>query len=324
MLNSVLSNPKTRICFRLGDNDAKKLATGFSYFEASDLQGLATGQAIMKIGSINNDFNLATAMLKDIDHDYSREIMANVRERYALPKNDVEELLNSLLPQMSKRVRRQEQKVDEELVIVSEDEKANIPSVERNDIEIVSTSLEERKNKHIQRVTEQEQDDIHRSLQNHILKLGQQRNFLAEIETATSDGGRIDVTLRNDDVSIAIEVSVSNTISYEVQNIRKCIEAQYDIVFMVSESKIHLKNIKKSAADVLSKDDSRKVKYGTPSQFLTYINTFVKKPKKLTKRVRGYKVNLNHVDVNDDEAKIRNSKIQDIILKSVKKKPKKD
>lgn len=46
-LNSVISNPYIRICFRLGDTDAKRLESGFSYFEQSDLQSLGIGQAIM-------------------------------------------------------------------------------------------------------------------------------------------------------------------------------------------------------------------------------------------------------------------------------------
>jgi hypothetical protein len=35
--SAVIANPYTRICFRLGDYDAKKLADGFSHFEAKDL-----------------------------------------------------------------------------------------------------------------------------------------------------------------------------------------------------------------------------------------------------------------------------------------------
>lgn len=50
ILNSVISNPYTRICFRLGDADAKRLENGFSYFEQSDLQSLGTGEAIMRVG----------------------------------------------------------------------------------------------------------------------------------------------------------------------------------------------------------------------------------------------------------------------------------
>src|SRR5258708_13626106 len=39
--SAVISNPYTRICFRLGDFDAKNLEEGFSFFKAKDLQNLS-------------------------------------------------------------------------------------------------------------------------------------------------------------------------------------------------------------------------------------------------------------------------------------------
>ena len=101
LLNSVLSNPKIRICFRLGDNDAKKLESGFSYFEQSDLQNLGCGEAIMRIGTSSNDFNLNTHKLKSIETDYTNYIISNVRDKYAKPRAEVEELILSLLPKIT-------------------------------------------------------------------------------------------------------------------------------------------------------------------------------------------------------------------------------
>src|SRR4029077_5433264 len=44
--SAVMSNPYTRVCFRVGDDDARQLADGFASFEARDLQNLGTGEAI--------------------------------------------------------------------------------------------------------------------------------------------------------------------------------------------------------------------------------------------------------------------------------------
>ncbi len=60
--SAVLSNPYTRIVFRVGDGDAKKFAEGFSFFEAKDLQNLETGQAICRVERANGDFNLSVSM----------------------------------------------------------------------------------------------------------------------------------------------------------------------------------------------------------------------------------------------------------------------
>src|SRR5207249_6584274 len=42
VLASVIANPGTRVCFRVGDEDARLLAKGFSGFDANDLQNLGT------------------------------------------------------------------------------------------------------------------------------------------------------------------------------------------------------------------------------------------------------------------------------------------
>jgi hypothetical protein len=57
--SSLLANAGTRIAFRLGDTDAKRLQDGFSGFTADDLQNLATGEAIVRVNTADGDFNIA-------------------------------------------------------------------------------------------------------------------------------------------------------------------------------------------------------------------------------------------------------------------------
>lgn len=58
---SVIANCYTRICFRLGDADADRFASGFSHFDAADLQNLGIGEAIARVERADNDFNLKTS-----------------------------------------------------------------------------------------------------------------------------------------------------------------------------------------------------------------------------------------------------------------------
>src|ERR1035438_6863269 len=59
--SAVMSHPATRIVFRVGDEDAKKLAEGFSFFAAQDLKNLEVGQAIARVERSDFDFNLSDA-----------------------------------------------------------------------------------------------------------------------------------------------------------------------------------------------------------------------------------------------------------------------
>jgi type IV secretory pathway TraG/TraD family ATPase VirD4 len=96
--SSVLSKPYTRMCFRLGDQDARKLAEGFSFFDTKDLQNLGTGEAICRIERADYDFNLKTSPLPKVDEVLAEErreqLISLSRQRYATPRADVEELLN--------------------------------------------------------------------------------------------------------------------------------------------------------------------------------------------------------------------------------------
>ena len=60
---AVLANAHTRICFRVGEDDARTLSRGLSFFTADDLSNLETGEAICRIGRRENDFNLETVEL---------------------------------------------------------------------------------------------------------------------------------------------------------------------------------------------------------------------------------------------------------------------
>jgi type IV secretory pathway TraG/TraD family ATPase VirD4 len=70
VLNSVLSNPYVRICFRVGDTDSAKLESSFSFFDRTDLQSLSIGHALVRIGSATNDGNIQTYPLSKKQENY--------------------------------------------------------------------------------------------------------------------------------------------------------------------------------------------------------------------------------------------------------------
>ncbi|MBI5374184.1 MAG: excisionase family DNA-binding protein [Candidatus Schekmanbacteria bacterium] len=97
LANSVISNPGTRICFRLGDFDAQKLSNGFSSFDEKDLQNLSVGEAIVRIERAEFDFNLKTFPAHEIDDSKAEErktkLIALSREKYAKRREEIEKIL---------------------------------------------------------------------------------------------------------------------------------------------------------------------------------------------------------------------------------------
>src|SRR5688572_21983278 len=94
VVSSVISNPATRICFRLGDFDARKLRDGFSFFGAEDLQNLGVGEAICRIERAEYDFNLKTLPLAHVETNVAMQrrgqLMVLSRKKYARRRGDVE------------------------------------------------------------------------------------------------------------------------------------------------------------------------------------------------------------------------------------------
>ena len=72
LASSVISNAGTRICFRVGDIDAKKFEDGFSFFDAKDLQNLGTGEAIVRVDRPEFDFSLEIEALEEVPQEQSR------------------------------------------------------------------------------------------------------------------------------------------------------------------------------------------------------------------------------------------------------------
>ena len=330
ILNSIISNPHTRICFRLGDNDAKRLEQGFSYFEQTDLQNLEVGQAIMRLGSANNDFNVTTASLPKIDIEIAEKnrnvILQNTRETYAKPKAEIDELLRSLLPgikvkqspvkknssvEKTKIERPFKQPVEEVTPIKNSNEK---------EVAIISkTSLEAHKEAFIAQENVKIEQRKHQDLQNFVKKVSQQRGYKVTIEEQTENGGRVDVGLLKDDLKIAIEISVTNTLDYEVKNIEKCIASGYHHVFMISENIVHLNNIETRAKEKIKKTLLKKVYFFTHLSLAEHLDNLVKEdtPKTAVKRVRGYRVTTNY----DSSSSVKNTQnpISEILIKTIQK-----
>lgn len=307
LLNSVLSNPKTRICFRLGDNDAKKLESGFSYFEQSDLQSLERGEAVMRIGSSANDFNIATNTLKEVTTDYSNDIIASVREKYGTPKLKVEELLVSMLPSLSPPKKKEIKKPIQEKLEIPKEEKS-IPEPKENLVVKEEPNVISKKvrDKLIQDENTSLEIRTHTYLQSMIKKLGQDRNYISTIEYQTKDGGRIDIVLERDGFKIGFEISETNKPAYEVKNIKKCLKAGCIPVVMVSKNKNHLNAIKKLADNELSEKDKTFVQFIQPDEISKLLDGFAVHPQKQEEVIKGFRIVTEFE--NDESTQTKNIK----------------
>lgn len=127
-------------------------------------------------------------------------------------------------------------------------------------------------------------------MQTLIKKLGQDRGFIATLEEPTESGGKIDVVLKRDDASIAFEISVTNTIDYEIKNLKKCLKYKAQTVVMTSKNDKHLREIEAKAQKELSKKQLSKIQFLGADEIPEFLNSIAIFPEHKEERIKGFRV----------------------------------
>ncbi len=321
LASSVLSNAGTRICFRMGDQDARKFEEGFSYFEAKDISNLGTGEAIMRIERPEFDCNITTEPLPEVEKEISNAIQAHIvslsREMYGKPKRDVEALIEdvsiSLPIEPVKKIK--EEKQPHEKFAPIERKPESLPVVE-----LPKPIQREKPQTPLLTPTERQALSQHRYLQTFIKKMAESRGYKASTEEPTPDGkGRVDVALERNGKRIACEICVTTTDEWELHNIQKCLGAGYDVIAACSTEPKALEKIRKQIAENLSLEEQKKVLICEPDQFLLYLEQELAKEATTETRIRGYRVKVEYEAVSPEEMEQKQRAVAKAIVDSMQK-----
>lgn len=217
---AVLANAATRICFRVGGEDAKALEGGFSSFSQTDLQNLGLGQAVCRVDRADWDFSLETEPMPAVgapERERAASLVVQSRERYGMaPTVALTEAIPtaSTTPQESSRQTPLEQparrgKPARDAADPTRPQAAAPPLPGRGGAQ-------------------------HKYLQELIRRWGEAHGWRATVEKSILDGlGSVDVALERDGQSVACEICITSTVTYEVGNVQKCLAAGFDRVVTV-------------------------------------------------------------------------------------------
>jgi len=220
VMSAVLANAYTRVVFRVSEQDAKTLETGFSFFEAADLQNLGTGEAIARIERPNFDFNLRTPAASRIDRALAacrREaVLAASRSRYATPRAEVEVDLRASWDEREANHIQDDQVPRERVVSRS---KSPTPKTLADEVAGAPPGRGGPQHKYLQQL---------------VRLFAEERGFQVAVEETVLGGhGHIDITLRKDDLSVACEICITTRPEHEVGNLTKCLAARFDYAVLV-------------------------------------------------------------------------------------------
>jgi excisionase family DNA binding protein len=261
--SAVISNPYTRVCFRLGDFDAKKLEDGFSFFKAKDLQNLSVGDAVVRIERAEYDFNIKTVQLPAIDPILAAarrdRVVASSRERYAARREDVEATIRA-----------------RQTVVETEPEPRKSGARIRVEVPLpVRKPVNEATEEPLPAVaTAGRGGEHHKYLQQLIKRWAEARGYTVMVERSILDGlGSVDVALEKGNRMIACEVSVTTDAEHEVGNVQKCLAAGFDEVILISSEKKLLTSMRHALVAALSTAQYRQVKFLTPEETFLFIES---------------------------------------------------
>jgi hypothetical protein len=320
--SAVMSHPFTRIVFRVGDDDAKKLAEGFSYFEAKDLRNLEAGQAIARVERSDYDFNLAIPLPDEPDKDSAtarqQEVTTVSRKKYGTPRADVEAMLAKSieLPGPATKV-PVVPPVPSEPVKVVEVPKAAVPppTIETKPLEILPPVIVPESKPAV--VSEKKMPGIpadlgkggeqHKAIQRRIKEAAEALGFRSVIEKQIAGSQEsVDLLLERGDQKIACEISVTTTIDHEVGNVAKCLKADLPQVAIICTDAQRLQKIAAAVSGSLGSEAAAQVEYFEPDQFIAHLKTLpVPVPKDSVTTHHGYKVKRSAPKLTVEEQRQR-------------------
>ena len=243
--SAVMSHPFTRIVFRVGDDDAKKLAEGFSYFEAKDLRNLETGQAIARVERSDFDFNLTVPLPAEPDAGAAaarrQEVITCSRKKYGTARADVEAMLAKSRtppeeppPSPPPELTKPKPPAPTTPVAPVVSEPPTVVCELANEVDIKSQVAAEILKEQPPVIKHEPPRDLgrggaqHQAIQRRIKEAAEELGFRSVIEKPVLDGqGSVDLWLERTGESIACEISISTTIDHEVGNVAKCLKAGF-------------------------------------------------------------------------------------------------
>jgi len=316
--SAVMSHPFTRIVFRVGDDDAKRLAEGFSYFEAKDLRNLETGQAVCRVERSDFDFNLSVPLPASLDANAvaarRQEVITSSRKKYGTAQADVEAIqaksratplpdeppaaslpakATDFVPQPQPPRAAEGPSLPEVLqpIIIPEPKLA-----------VVSEKRTPSPPADLGKGGEQ-----HKAMQHRIKEAAEALGFRSVIEKQIAGSQEsVDLLLERGDQKIACEISVSTTVDHEVGNVRKCLKAGLPQVAIICVDVERLQKIAAAVSGSLGAEAAARVVYFAPDPFIAYLKTLpVPVPKDSITTHHGYKVKRSAPKLTVEEQRQR-------------------
>jgi hypothetical protein len=129
--------------------------------------------------------------------------------------------------------------------------------------------------------------------------------------------------LERDDTVIACEISVTNTIDYEVGNVRKCLKAGFTHVIVVCMDEERLRKLATAVRGSLGTEAAKCVAFLQPDDFIAHLKAIPLSGPATPAQPEishGYRIKRTHVKLPAEEQKAREDAALKMIAEAMRKK----
>jgi guanylate kinase len=310
--SAVMAHPYTRIVFRVGDDDAKKLAEGFSYFESKDLRNLETGQAVCRIERSDYDFNLCVPLPVEPDKDIAaarrQEVITVSRKEYGTARADVEAML----------AKSRETVPTVETPASLSVKPPTPPAAKPAFVSEMPEITEAPKILEIQKLAE---TPSHTAIKDKIGMEAEDLDYTASYEELfPAVQARADVVLRRGNRTIVCQVSATTPVEFEVDSVRKFLKLDFTHIAVVSINRKKLNHIQEALADIVSPT----VGFYSPEEFISKLHAWAMDDPEggtLEKdKPRRRKIAFNTAQLTDEERQQRENELLQSLARAMKRK----
>jgi hypothetical protein len=303
LLSALITNAGTRICFRLGEQDGKKLEEGFSSFNASDFLNLGIGEAIVRINRSEDDFSLKVQQqaIPENTIETRMHIIDQSRKKYATPIGAIDTAANvgtPVAPLLQPNTPLLEQP---ETPILHAKGASPVPKIKDGEpIKEVAASEQEKK-----------QETEHRSLQTTIKLIAETHGFKAVLEVPVP-GGKVDVVLEQQELRIACEVSSTTDTVWEMKNMRKCLQNSFTHILSISKNEKFIAAMRRKIEKECSAEEQKTISVLSPDAVFEYLESISRKNSS-PQNVKGYRIHVRYGEQTADMSETKESLVNRIL-----------
>jgi hypothetical protein len=355
--SAVMTQPCTRIVFRVGDDDAKKLGEGFTAFDAKSLKTLEKFHAIVRVERNDFDFNLALRKPELEAVSEAQTIIAASRAKYATPRAEVEAALLASLRGEVEKPELPSNAISQLVPPAPPTGTAKVvppspspiipPPADTSPIAEVSKAAASPATE-IPKATVSEKESVteakptnaaapkdlgrggarHKSIQSRLKTEAQKLGFHAEVEKQLAQGSNnaADLVLRRGQIEIAVEISITTGVDHEFENVKKCLASGIGRVAVVATGRKQLEAIAAAVQGGLGSEAAAKVGYHTPDEFLAELQRLAKigeepppsEPMAKTGKILGFEITRNFPKLTAEEQRLNQQAIHEVTMKALK------